>query len=73
MWKGVICSYKQEKGKLRTEVENIILERKKRIMNIIVTHCSNVFEAPRPFLRRRPPSQRLGVCGGRLGDAIHTL
>jgi RecA/RadA recombinase len=29
------------------------------------------------FLRRRrgarPPSQRLGVCAGRLGDAIHTL
>jgi len=40
MWKGVICSYKQEKGKLRTEVENIILERKKRIMNIIVPYCS---------------------------------
>jgi hypothetical protein len=32
--------YKQENGELRTEVQNVILERNKRIMNIIVPYCS---------------------------------
>jgi hypothetical protein len=46
---------------------NDIYVSNRKFGNKLVVVGTNVFEAP------RTPSQCLGICGGRLGDAIHTL
>ena len=67
-------SFKDGVVEVRRQGDRIILVKlviSDMVLNVISAY--QCFSGAAARRRARPPSQRLGVCGGRLGDAIHTL